>query len=524
MAPIASIVLSNSSESTAGTPLAIEVEISGLQPPLRELLIVQSSQKVRCFDLTGIDVDSACLSTIQISVPRWVYPPGEAVFQSLAASPTIAAPSNTSDSRYVLAIGRRPDRNNDVELVWLDPASGQELVHKQVWANHPTMRLTTTPAVGPVEEARLPGEPVRNMVSVGLHESNPPQPNLKAFLVDPLATYSGQAIMARNWGSPVLHENGDLIYPDDGAFVNAFDNQLTSVLPTRWTAPMEANVISCTAGVSPDRRVVYWLESSGILRGVLDPESATGTPVFTTGSGAIPATVGGSPALDGGTRWFINSDVSRRVYARYGSRFNPGNGNFLAAWLLPNGQAAEFVPPTVSWSSAGLPRIDDLASPFHAGIAIDEDGTLICVNEGYILALRPLLGDLNGDGCRNNFDIDAFLLALAGPADPSDPTWEEAYGAPIGINLLGVGDCNNDGAFDNFDIQPFVDLMLSGPLYCPAGEDPAPEIPCERSFASSSLHQQSTNDDTGSPSESLTREQVIEELAPAYQHFGMPLP
>lgn len=176
------------------------------------------------------------------------------------------------------------------------------------------------------------------------------------------------------------------------------------------------------------------------------------------------------------------------------------------------------------WSSEGLPRVDDLATPFHAGIAIDEDGTLICVNEGYILALRPLLGDMNGDGCHNNYDIDAFLLALAGPADPSDPTWEESYGAPIGVNLLGVGDCNNDGAFDNFDIQPFVDLLLSGPLYCPTGEDPAPDISCESSFDSSTFYEEPTNADLISTSEFLTREQIILQLAPAYQYFGIPLP
>lgn len=41
----------------------------------------------------------------------------------------------------------------------------------------------------------------------------------------------------------------------------------------------------------------------------------------------------------------------------------------------------------------------NLRQAFRAPVAIDEDGTLIAVNNGYVPALRPLLADFNGDGC-----------------------------------------------------------------------------------------------------------------------------
>jgi hypothetical protein len=78
---------------------------------------------------------------------------------------------------------------------------------------------------------------------------------------------------------------------------------------------------------------------------------------------------------------------------------------------------------------------------------MDEDGTLLCASHGYLFALRPLLGDLNGDGVSNCDDAAALVLALV-----NRESWEQQYGAAYGINLLGAGDANNDGAFNNFDI------------------------------------------------------------------------
>jgi len=73
-----------------------------------------------------------------------------------------------------------------------------------------------------------------------------------------------------------------------------------------------------------------------------------------------------------------------------------------------------------------------------------------------------LLGDMNGDGVVNNFDINAFELALANPS---------AYLAeyPNMTNYQAVGDINGDGAFNNFDISAF-EALLTG-----SGSAPVPE-------------------------------------------------
>lgn len=61
-------------------------------------------------------------------------------------------------------------------------------------------------------------------------------------------------------------------------------------------------------------------------------------------------------------------------------------------------------------------------------------------------------GDLNCDGAVNNFDIDAFVLALVNPA---------AYAAQYPNCDRDLADVNNDGSVDNFDIDPFVECVLN---------------------------------------------------------------
>ncbi|MGE0481366.1 MAG: LamG-like jellyroll fold domain-containing protein [Phycisphaerae bacterium] len=62
-------------------------------------------------------------------------------------------------------------------------------------------------------------------------------------------------------------------------------------------------------------------------------------------------------------------------------------------------------------------------------------------------------GDLNCDGRVDNFDIDAFVLALIDPA---------AYVLANPTCDLRNGDVNADGVLNNFDIDPFVALVSSG--------------------------------------------------------------
>ena len=63
------------------------------------------------------------------------------------------------------------------------------------------------------------------------------------------------------------------------------------------------------------------------------------------------------------------------------------------------------------------------------------------------------LGDMNGDGVVDAFDIDAFLLALFD---------REQYLANFPeIDPDVTGDINGDEVLNAFDIQPFVELLLN---------------------------------------------------------------
>ena len=67
---------------------------------------------------------------------------------------------------------------------------------------------------------------------------------------------------------------------------------------------------------------------------------------------------------------------------------------------------------------------------------------------------RPFVfGDLNCDGVRDLFDVDAFVLAIV-DSDAYAATYPEC-------NALN-GDCNSDGEIDLFDIDPFVELLMGG--------------------------------------------------------------
>ncbi|MGE0481050.1 MAG: hypothetical protein AB7Q17_11315 [Phycisphaerae bacterium] len=67
-----------------------------------------------------------------------------------------------------------------------------------------------------------------------------------------------------------------------------------------------------------------------------------------------------------------------------------------------------------------------------------------------LLPTRP--GDLNCDGAVNNFDIDAFVLAIADP-----PEYARAHPLCARENA----DCNADGRVNNFDIDAFVALLAA---------------------------------------------------------------
>lgn len=69
-----------------------------------------------------------------------------------------------------------------------------------------------------------------------------------------------------------------------------------------------------------------------------------------------------------------------------------------------------------------------------------------------------LVGDLNCDGAVNNFDIDAFIMALLDPLGHSTlyPNCNRLH-----------GDVNRDGVLNNFDIDAFVNCIVASVGQCP---------------------------------------------------------
>ncbi|MBK8914134.1 MAG: hypothetical protein IPM64_05935 [Phycisphaerales bacterium] len=451
-APIGEIsVSSGPDEWMIGTPLVLA----------NERVVVQTSRRVRCFNLSAINPASACSGTLVLpTTPEWQFPADATVFTSEAASPATGK-TGPGGIDFVVVVGRlTASHPTQVVVAFLNPMTG--IPFHVIPVAQETNSITSCPAIGPIDD-----RPGWHFTFVTLMQATPlsgsPQlcsANVVAIALDQPWHLSvlRWAHTARNWGSPVLHQDGDLLLPSDDPNVHTFDNLLDPPLQDppnplclRRRHPPQAvgsSVFSATVGVFPDRVGVTWQESGGILYRIIDGPSSL---VVSDNAGAIPNHIGGAPLLDVAERFYMNTDGASRVYARKKS-FQEGIDRFDAGWRDPvTGLPVLYEPPT------------PYNTVFHSQPAVTSDGTLICTNEGYVLALRPLLGDFNGDGCRSNFDVDPFADALM-----DLQKWREDFGDPIGINLVGIGDCNNDGEFNNFDIDCFVDLVVnhSG---CPTG-------------------------------------------------------
>jgi len=145
-------------------------------------------------------------------------------------------------------------------------------------------------------------------------------------------------------------------------------------------------------------------------------------------------------------------------------------------------------PVTVNIPGQPIPG-DQFPSNSPTDITFARNGSILVANEGYsqadatgtvaeydtslnyqglfaddlpssaAITLTPpafVLGDMNGDGTVNNFDISAFELAL------TDPDLYLAQN-PTLTDFLFRGDVSGNGHFDNFDISPFESLLTGSP-------------------------------------------------------------
>ncbi|MGE0479985.1 MAG: hypothetical protein AB7Q17_05880 [Phycisphaerae bacterium] len=245
------------------------------------------------------------------------------------------------------------------------------------------------------------------------------------------------------------------------------------------------------------RSVAAWTNSAGleddVLVQLLYPDG-TFSPYVTFGAGPPRVCCPSLAVLDDGTialafgdrqtdgSWYMNVrrlDDALEVIASGDTRAIPAR----AAAFSPLGAATICFEPTGStiahqlysadWTPIG--DVADLTLPGsgeskdHQGItdpvAMDRSGNIWLVwasynpgDDHYLTTLAPYNpGDCNHDRRINNFDIDAFVLALSDGA-----AYEARYHIPAEVGRI-LADVNLDGALNNFDIDAFVELLVSQP-------------------------------------------------------------
>jgi hypothetical protein len=198
------------------------------------------------------------------------------------------------------------------------------------------------------------------------------------------------------------------------------------------------------------------------------PQSPSGTPDLLVADATLDAILRFSPT---GQRLGV---FARRPEFRFVEQLGErANGNVLAADAL--GNALHEFRADGYWLRA-LPvirprgvvelRNGNLLVSCEAGV-LELDGArgaLLNVRmpgypvsaPRYITRLRystsVLLGDLNGDGAADYFDIDPFVLALL-----DRPSYTSAHPE---IDPVAAGDIDGDGELSFSDIDAFVDLLL----------------------------------------------------------------
>ncbi|MGE0478843.1 MAG: integrin alpha [Phycisphaerae bacterium] len=129
------------------------------------------------------------------------------------------------------------------------------------------------------------------------------------------------------------------------------------------------------------------------------------------------------------------------------------DGRLLCRWIGVN-----YAPIDAGFgaSISGLERtVGNISS--HAVVGAPYDRTND--DKGRLFVFKSacdghIRGDSNGDGAVNNFDVDAFVLALAAPQD---------YLAEYpNCDLWCNNDITRDGLLNNFDVDPFIECVLLG--------------------------------------------------------------
>ena len=479
------ILLQRVGHPVNSTPLVVKCDD---ERSTRELVIVQTQGTVRCWDVSTVNPS-------KLYIPIW-----KVWLSSGSSSPTLGYPTRDAQEPQVYAQGVA---GNQGVVCGIDPVDGTILsqTHLEPWVT-PSLAYAhqSSPAIGPVEGDALN----RNFAyAVTYDGEDAGDPHFFAVYADGSSAtqawghnvYHGLINVTANMGSPGVFDfepqdisTADVATLTDEGYLWGFDNvdyDGTLQPDAAWfpnpydPCPLSGN-ISSTAAITTDRAMIFSTE--GQMVGGECSEYGHRIYLYRWGEEhaehiAYPLLgtnrwVFGAPVLDSWGRFFMATpsvfgpdNDGRRVFGYRLLDTEPDGewDSFDEEWRFPFDHA--FLPePPLGPGVAGYPG-------YSAPLAMDEDGTLLCVGfdhpDGatYIIALRPLVADFNGDGVVSNFDIDPFVHAITDYeyweyGEHVGEEWLGGWGQKYGINLLGIGDANNDGLFNNFDIDPIVEIIV----------------------------------------------------------------
>jgi hypothetical protein len=434
------------------------------------LVVVQTQADVQAWDLSNWEpCDCESLPT----QAAWVV----AGLTSNSSSPTYGLPARDawpSPTPQIFVEGIESNWGGGVFAI--DEGSGTLTPLAELPGTH---AYQASPALGPIE-----GESeTRNFVYAGTQDGDSEEYHLFAVPADGSAggwvhtivgpgddECGGCGAMGSpgvfDWDTTTPPTEADLFLATDDAWLWGFDN--TCALPDPpaeewlWRKQTSATYISSTAALTPDRYMVFWSETPTALHLWLFERNYVDDYLWL--ALGMSQWIHGAPALDSWGRVVINTPSPETPVPEEA----PEAGRIICYAIEPDPDpehphdkvlTERWRYPEHNYFVIKIDEDPEDWPAYFAPVALDQDGTVICVGwtgaphyQSYLFALRPPLGLLNGDGASNWDGAPALIQALLDPEG-----WEEQYGAVYGINLLGAGDANNDGEFNHLDIPGIRD-------------------------------------------------------------------
>ncbi len=250
----------------------------------------------------------------------------------------------------------------------------------------------------------------------------------------------------------------ELLSPDDGSVIvtRVFEKDMGLNSASELGNQISMDIIS------DNNAAVYWM-AMGTSRDAV-------TNLVNSVNPRLSLTIDPSGAASLENNSGYDLDIDGFLISDSGGNLNAGNLTGLSGGGWATNQAtsslivqSNFTGSTVIADGASV----DLGTIFAPGatgegLRFTFSSATGTQNEGLLPEVADfVLGDMNGDGAVDAFDVAPFELALADRA---------AYAAAFpGIDPDQVGDINGEGGLDAFDVAPFEVLLAGG------GSTPVPE-------------------------------------------------